>query len=356
MGLFVSQDRTEKATPRRRKKAREEGRRAQSKELAPALVFTGAFLVLSGAAVRAIAAGRGLFRELLASGLAQPPGPSMPDLWFGQIALALTKMAALPLLLLFVLALMGGAIQGPPVFSAAQLGPNWMRLSPSQNLARLISLGGLVELGKGLLLFAVAAYIGLAWGGENIGKILRLLFSSPQQIALGLVDLTSALALRFGLFLMLLAGLDYLFQRFRFERSLRMTKREVKEDLKESEGDPLVKGRIRRLQRDLLRRRMMAAVPRADVVVANPTEYAVALSYQIERMAAPEVVAKGQGHLARRIRKIAAEHGVPIVVNPPLAQALYRSVEVGQQIPAALYRAVAEVLAYVYKTRMMAQG
>ncbi len=356
MGLFVSQDRTERATPRRRKKAREEGKRAQSKELAPALVLTGTFLLLSSNAARAVAAGRDLLRELLASGLAQPPSQSMPDLWFNQIALVLAKMTALPLLLFMALALMGSAIQGPPVFSAAPLAPNWTRLSPSQNLARLVSLGGLVEMGKGLLLFTVAAYIGLAWGGENIARIMSLLFSPPQQIASSFVDLTSALALRFGLFLMVLAGLDYLFQRFRFERSLRMTKREVKEDLKESEGDPLIKGRIRRLQRELLRRRMMAAVPRADVVVANPTEYAVALSYQMEKMAAPEVVAKGRGHLARRIRKIAAEHGVPIVVNPPLAQALYRSVEVGQQIPAALYRAVAEVLAYLYKARMMAHG
>jgi flagellar biosynthetic protein FlhB len=157
--------------------------------------------------------------------------------------------------------------------------------------------------------------------------------------------------IRVGVAMAILAVFDYAFQKHRFMDQLKMTKQEVKEDFKETEGDPLTRGRIRRIQREMARKRMMAAVPEADVVVTNPTHYAVALSYEMEEMEAPKVVAKGVGFLALRIKELAQKHDVPLVENKPLAQTLYKTVEVGEYIPASLYKAVAEILAYVYKAR-----
>jgi flagellar biosynthetic protein FlhB len=157
--------------------------------------------------------------------------------------------------------------------------------------------------------------------------------------------------IRVAVLLIILAIGDYFFQKYRFTEQLKMTKQEIKEELKETEGDPVTKGRIRRIQRAMARKRMMADVPKADVVITNPTHYSVALSYQMESMDAPKVVAKGVGFLALKIRELAQEHGIPLVENRPLAQTLYKSVEIGESIPSDLYKAVAEILAYIYKAK-----
>ena len=159
------------------------------------------------------------------------------------------------------------------------------------------------------------------------------------------------IALRIGIFLAVLALADYIFQRYRHSQDLKQTKEEVKRDFKEMEGQPLVKSRIRRIQRELARQRTVQAVESADVVITNPTEYAVALKYEIEEMSAPRLVAKGRGYLARRIKEVARQHDVPTVENVALAQVLYKSVEVDSEIPEALYKVVAEVLAYVFKLK-----
>jgi flagellar biosynthetic protein FlhB len=157
--------------------------------------------------------------------------------------------------------------------------------------------------------------------------------------------------IKVGVCLVVIAAGDYLFQRYQHEEDLKMTKQEVRDDLKDTEGQPLVKGRIRRLQRELATRRMMAAVETADVVVTNPTHFAVALKFDVLTMAAPLVVAKGQDFIAQRIKKIAREHNVPMVENVELARSLYRSVEIGQEVPVELYRAVAQILAQVYRLK-----
>ena len=155
---------------------------------------------------------------------------------------------------------------------------------------------------------------------------------------------------------MIIAIIDYAFQHYRFLEQLKMTKQEVKDEFKETEGDPLTRSRIRRIQREVARRRMMAAVPEADVVITNPTHYAVALSYKMEEMQAPQVVAKGVGFLAVRIKELAQKHDVPVVEDRALAQMLYKTVEIGSYIPVTLYKAVAEILAYIYKTRNRWRG
>lgn len=159
------------------------------------------------------------------------------------------------------------------------------------------------------------------------------------------------LLFRVAVFLVILAGFDYAFEKYRFLEQLKMTKQEVREEFKEMEGDPLTKGRIRRIQRDMARKRMMADVPKADVVITNPTHFAVALTYKMDSMDAPKVIAKGVGFLALKIKELAREHDIPTVENKPLAQTLYKTVQVGDTIPASLYKAVAEILAYIYKAR-----
>ena len=165
------------------------------------------------------------------------------------------------------------------------------------------------------------------------------------------MDRIWALSLKMALMLFVLGLFDYLYQRWEFERSIRMSKQEIKEEYKQMEGDPLVKRRIRQRQRELARKRMMSEVPKADVVITNPTHLALALQYDREIMEAPLLLAKGEGYIARKIREVAEEHKIPIVQNPPLAQALYREVEVGGEVPEAFYRAVAEVLAFVYRLK-----
>ncbi|HDH96519.1 MAG TPA: EscU/YscU/HrcU family type III secretion system export apparatus switch protein [Proteobacteria bacterium] len=233
--------------------------------------------------------------------------------------------------------------------------PRLKNISPVSGVKRLFSLNGLANLIKGILKLAILGLVSY----EVISHALDILGT------LGMMDVRHAAGITFRLSMKLLglsalafvfiAAADYGFQKYQYERKLMMTRQEVKEEIREHEGDPLVKARIRRVQMEYARRRMLAEVPKAEVVVTNPTEIAVALKYRPKRDTAPVVVAKGKGWLAKRIREIAIRHGVPIVERPELARALYRWVRVGQAIPVKLYQAVAEVLAYIYKLRGMAR-
>jgi flagellar biosynthetic protein FlhB len=179
------------------------------------------------------------------------------------------------------------------------------------------------------------------------------MLQTPLQITLGITHVVYQLSLRSGVYLLLIAIADYFWNRRQFEQGIRMTKEEVKDEMKNAEGNPEIKGRLKRKQREIAMKFIMAAVPKADVVITNPTHFAIALAYQKEKMTAPTVVAKAQDFMALRIRAIAEDHKIPIVENKPLAQTLYKTVEVGQQIPGSLFKAVAEVLAYVYKLKSM---
>jgi flagellar biosynthetic protein FlhB len=253
----------------------------------------------------------------------------------------------------FILALVVAALSAPFFlgswnFSTKVLMPDITRLNPLKGLSRVISWNGLQELvksvAKALLIGSVAAYV--LWSQR--GEIVALL---TQTIDAGLASagrLINFSFLMIVLSMIIIVAIDVPFQLWQYYDRLKMTKEEVKRENKEMEGNPEVKGRIRSLQREAARRRMMSAVPAADVIVTNPTHFAVALSYK-SGMNAPKVVAKGIGEIARRIREIGAEHGVPLVEAPPLARALYRHAELDQGIPSRLYAAVAEVLAYVYQ-------
>lgn len=346
------QERTEQPTERRLQRAREQGQVARSRELANlGLLLTAAagLMVLGPATLSGLVeiVRRGLTptREALAGG-----GSDLLSTLAATAADALFLL--LPLLAaLLVVAVLAPLALGGWTFSTEALALKPERLNPAKGLARVFSLNGLAELAKALAKFTVLALTAglLLW--RDMGSILSL---GGQGLA---PALSGAASLLLNSFLVLcgalvsIAALDVPYQYWRHHQQLRMNRQDLREELKETEGKPEVKSRQRALQREVARRRMMQEVPRADVVVTNPTHFAVALRYRPETMAAPRVVAKGADLVAQRIRGLAAEHGVPLLSAPPLARALYHGTRLGQEIPAGLYQAVAQVLAYVYALR-----
>ncbi|HTU22140.1 MAG TPA: EscU/YscU/HrcU family type III secretion system export apparatus switch protein [Gemmataceae bacterium] len=349
-----SGQRTEAATPRRREEAREQGRVAISTDLAAGMLMLAAVGVLWFGS-RTIGAG------LLESVRHGMPRCHVPELGPERTREVLTgfltrglHMTAALLGLLFVVALAVMVGQAGFRIVPELAAPNWERLDPVNGLGRIFSWAALL---RGGTAFTKAACTGLLAALILKGRLARLATLDRQSLA-SAAGQTWDLVLRLGLMIaaafVIVGVIDYILQRVRFEMGLRMTREELKEEVKREEGDPAVKGRIRRLARELSQRRMMRDVPRATVVVTNPTHLAIALRYEKGALGAPKVVAKGAGYVARKIVETARRHGVPVVERKPVAQALYKAVSIGQEIPAALYHAVAEVLAYVYRLRGIA--
>jgi flagellar biosynthetic protein FlhB len=231
------------------------------------------------------------------------------------------------------------------------LAPKWDRLNPANGVKRLLSTQGAVELGKGLVKMLIIGGISYTTLRDALssGELIETI-RMPLSSTLGMVGgLIWTLGLRIAITLFILAVADYIWQKHQYEKNLRMTATEYKQEMKQTEGDPKIKGRIRRLQREMSRRRMMQNVPKADVIVTNPTHYAIALQYE-HGSAAPKVIAKGQDEIARRIKEIALENRIPLVENKPLARTLYATVALDSYIPPDLYEAVAQILAFVYRT------
>jgi flagellar biosynthetic protein FlhB len=345
------QERTERPTARRLEKAREEGNVPRSAELSAAavLLVAGGSLHFLGGSIG------GKLLDIMRSGLSISPAAAVdPGLALTTAAAELLRalVVCAPILgLTMVAALVAPLALGGWNLSLNALGPNFGRLDPIAGFGRFFSARGAVELGKAFAKFLVVATI----------AVLVLRKQAPQMLALGAAplhagiaqaaNLTSNALLSISGGLVLIAAVDVPFQLWQYSQKLNMTRDEIRQELKESEGAPEVRMRIRRAQRDIARRRMMHEVPKADVVVVNPTHFAVALRYDESRMRAPLVVAKGTDLIAARIREIATEHAVPIFEAPPLARALHHSVEIGGEIPATLYVAVAQVLTYIYQLK-----
>jgi len=342
----ADESKTEQATPRRREKARERGQVARSRELPSALaLLTVTFLVWSQAEVWKFQ-----WRDFLAHNLPLPSDDLKAYLTLLQrTAMLAIRWGAPPLLMSWLIAAGGIVAQGGFVFAPAALEPKPEKLNPAANLGKLLSLNSLRTLLKSLLPAAYLVYLGITLITAQWDKILRACFLTPRAASGWIFELAYGMAWKAGLVFAIWFLFDYLLERLSFERQLRMSRQEIREEAKETEGQPLIRSRVRRLQRQMRKRRMLKDVARASVVVTNPTEYAVALEYRPEEMAAPMVVAKGRNLLAQRIKREANWHGIPIIENPPLAQALYRTVDVGQAIPAKLYTAVAEILAFIYR-------
>jgi flagellar biosynthetic protein FlhB len=256
-------------------------------------------------------------------------------------------------LMLFVLVagITANLLQIGFLFTGEPLVPKLSKLNPIRGIKKLFSLRSLVELVKALFkVLFVGAIAFLLLKGE-LGNIPSLMQMGVGDILSFIGRVAFKICFYTCLALLILAALDYAYQRWQHEKELKMTKQEVKDELKQREGDPTVKARIKRIQREMSQRRMMEMVPEADVVITNPTTLAIALKYKAEGMIAPKVIAKGAGFIAERIKVIAREKGIPIIENKPLAQTLFKLVGIGDFIPENLYRAVAEILAYVYRLK-----
>lgn len=320
-----------------------------------AAVLLGGIALLYGLTSLAVAKLSDLMREWLSLagevGSRQQIGPDAFQALMMRVGL---DTLGLVMPLVGGLALVGVSshlVQTGFLWKSEGLGVDLNRLNPIAGLKRLFSLRSVAELVKSVLKITVIAWVGVL----AISQDMDLLPQLVQYDLAGILGLTGSLVFKMALWIALtvvvIAVADYGYQRFEWERSLRMTKQEVKQEQKETEGDPLLKARVRSLQREMARNRMMAAVPKADVVITNPTHLAVALRYDYATMAAPVVVAKGAGHIAERIKKVAAEHGVMVIEQKFVARTLFKLVEVGREVPSDLYRAVAEILALVYRAK-----
>ncbi|OLL29306.1 flagellar biosynthesis protein FlhB [Burkholderia sp. SRS-W-2-2016] len=346
-----SEDKTESATPRRLQKAREEGQIVRSRELSTFALLAAGFYGVWGMSGHIGEHLQDMLRASLTFNHASTFDTS--QVMAGAGAAAREGLSAL----LPILGLTGAAALLAPLalggwqLSAKGLEPKFNRLDPIAGLGRIFSINGPIQLGMSIVKTLV---VGLIGGTAIWNRRDEMLALATQPLPVALANGAHLIAVCCGMTvagMFAVAALDVPYQLWNFHKKLRMTKEEVKREHRESEGDPHIKGKIRQQQRAIARRRMMAQVPHADVVVTNPTHFAVALQYTDGEMRAPKVVAKGVNLVAARIREVAAEHNVPLLEAPPLARALYHNVELNREIPGPLYGAVAEVLAWVFQLR-----
>lgn len=343
-------DKTEDPTPRKRQEAREQGKVARSRDIATAVLIIASMVLLKNFGPGVVGALRALVDDML--------GPaSMADASASSVLTSTSRaligvgMSLAPLLIGMILAVVAVDLaQVGFVFNSKRLQPNLGAANPLKGLARLFGKGrspveGVISLAK-LLLVALVAYSAVHSRLPQILMAQQLEFL--KIFGLG-AEIVYDIGLRIGIALLILAIIDYAYQRYRLEQELKMTKQEVKDEMRRMDGDPKVKQRRRQLAQQMMKEQLKRDVPTADVVVTNPTHFAVALRYDAATMHAPRVVAKGQDFMALRIREIAVANGVPILERKPLARALYQLAEVGQEIPEQYYSAVAEILAYVYE-------
>jgi flagellar biosynthetic protein FlhB len=350
------QDRTEQPTPKRRTEAREKGQIARSRDLnASVVLLAGLFLIALWGSWMGLQSAT-LVQTCLAGLRPQSLNISNLHLLLMNFAGLLAMLLAPILAGLLLASILANYMQGGWIFSIQRITPDLGRIQLFAGLKRLFSGNSLVELAKSLAkvtLIALVAYFSLI---KQLPQLLPLLRQEAGQVTAYLKSSTLQVSGRIVAALLVLGLLDYFYQRYRHEKSLRMTKQEVKDEMRQAEGDARVKARIRSLMRQMATKRMLREVPTADVIITNPTHVAVALKYDSAAMIAPRVVAKGQGFIALKIIALAQEAGVPLVENQMLARSLYRLVEVGNEIPISLYRAVAEVLAYIYGLKARAGG
>lgn len=343
---------SEQATPHRRKKAREEGQVARSRELSGALAILTALFVFAWTLPHELLTWRRFFRELMIYAGTQSIDTASPLLvWTAKASLS---FICAPVLAGFGVALVASFAQGGFVFAPKALAFNGSRFNPATRLGQLFSLTAVATLGKALIPSAIVLYLAAGifqreWGRWTLGS-----GASARTVTEYLGSLLLEIAWKAGLVMAIWATVDYLIVRFKFEDGLKMSRQDIRDELKQTDGNPQIKGRIRRLQRRIRRSRMLRDVAKASVVIVNPTHFSVALEYRPE-MAAPIVLAKGLNSLAQQIKQAAIWNDVPVLENPPLAQALYKTVEVGQHIPPKLYVAVAEILAFVYRIQNQAR-
>ncbi len=351
-----SGEKTEEPTQQRKLDFRKKGQVAQTKELSSVLALFGGSLALWFLGSFFLEQLTEVFEFCFAGHLVE-------SVRSGNMFPAFKFAAYKGLYLLFPILLMSGVLailssisQVGFVKNEEALKPSLKKINPANGLQRIFGLRGLMEgikaLAKVILILTVIVLI----MKSEVMFIPQLVRFSLEQIIAYMGSLAFKLLMSAALFLLLVAGLDFFYQRWELDKKMKMSKQEVKEEHKSLEGDPLIKSRIRRIQREMASKRMMDAIPKADVIITNPTHIAVAIQYDMKSMIAPQVIAKGADLLAEKIKKKAQEHHIPILENKPLARVLYKTIKIGQTIPRELYTAVAEVLSYVFKLKKKKKG
>lgn len=353
INLQLFGEKTEPATPKRRQELRQKGQVPRSKELTTSLILLISFWsmkLLSGYIFKDILA---LLRSFLSFPKDMDSRFSNENIMqmFLQVMLITAKVIAPILLTVALVAIAADYLQVGNIFSLHPLKPNLNKLNPIEGFKRLFSKRAFVELLKSILKICIIGFVVYDYLEGSIRVIPELLNMNMESTAVFIGNTVMNIGIRAAVVLLILSLFDYAYQLWDFEKSIRMTKQEIKDEYKQIEGNPQIKSKIREKQRLMSLRRMIAEVPKADVIITNPTHFAVAVKYDAEASDAPVVTAKGKDLIAQKIKDIAKENKVPVVENKPLAQALYKSVEIGEKIPSELYKAVAEVLAFVYSLR-----
>jgi flagellar biosynthesis protein FlhB len=350
------QDKTEDPTDKRKKDSREKGEIARSKELntlVTMLAGAGGLLIYGGGLAQDLLEIMRLNFSLPREVLLTPGAMGQYLLHSGKIAI----LAVQPILLTLLLAAFLGPVSlGGWLFAGSSLAPKFSRMNPAAGLKRMFSSSALIELLKALAKFLLILFVALSVLRSDIDDLLRIAHEPLEQAIIHSVQLVGWSTLWMACGLILIAAVDVPVQLYQSHKKLLMTKQEVRDEHKDQEGRPEVKQRIRQLQREMSQRRMMAAIPDADVVITNPTHYAVALKYDPDKGGAPMLIAKGSDFLALKIREIAVANEVLLLESPALARSIYYSTELDQEIPGGLYLAVAQVLAYVYQIRQHRAG
>jgi flagellar biosynthesis protein FlhB len=348
---YFSGEKTEKATPKKRDDARKKGQTAKSQDVNTAIILLAVFLFLTFSASYIGDIVFDLFHQTFQEYMLM----DLTENTVQVITMDLMKEIALLLGPIMLVALLSGLfsnyIQVGVMFTTEPLQPKLEKIDPIKGFKRIFSLRAIVELLKSILKISFVGAITFVILWMNIDRVLTLSFKSVGDSLTTMASLTIQMGIAASLALLFLSLFDFLYQKYDFEKNIRMSKQDLKDEHKNIEGDPLIKSKIKQRQREMAMRRMMQEVPEADVVITNPTHFAIALKYDENKMDAPFVVAKGVDYLAQKIKYVANENDVVMVENRPLARSLYDSAEIGDAVPEEFFKAVAEILAYVYRIK-----
>nr|WP_275983856.1 flagellar biosynthesis protein FlhB [Paenibacillus hamazuiensis] len=348
--LFAG-EKTEPATPKKRQDARQKGQVAKSMELPAAFILFFSFLgfyMFGGYMKQQIVH---MFRSIFNDYLNWDITAGNTEVLFYQLTMQTLIILAPIFILTVVIAVLGNYLQFGFLMTTDPLIPKFEKLNPIEGAKKFFSIRTTIELLKSVFKLTIIGVVVFTTLWKEKSSLMDLARIPLENIFTFTASLTLNLGVKIGLILIIMSVFDLIYQKFEYEKSLRMSKQDIKDEFKKSEGDPLIKGKIRERQRKMAMQRMMQEVPKADVVITNPTHFAVALQYDAKQMQAPTVIAKGTDYVALKIRELAEQEGIIIMENKPLARALYAQVEIGESIPADLFQAVAEVLAYVYKIK-----
>ncbi len=345
------QERTEEATPRRQRKALEEGQVAKSMELSSVVIISLGVSALYLLGPSLVGKTTDLMRHVFHEAPSMTMTPESVTMFFRDTLTSMLLIIGPFLLFLTVIGVIVNLAQVGAHVTTKPLQPDFSKINPIAGFRRIFSATGSFVAARDLVkiaLVCIATYIILK---STITEIIPLMDADSGDISRRFGSLAFLMAVKIAAILFVLAVFDFGYQKYALKKRLRMSKQELKEESKDTEGSPLVKSRLRQAQREIARRRMMQAIPSADVIITNPTHIAVALKYDRTLGEAPIVVAKGERLIAQKIRELGHEHGIPVIENKPLARALFKMCDIGMAIPANLYRAVAEILAYVYQLK-----